>query len=175
MIQIRTIVGVQLKPPCSRPNLHRLPIWLLFTVENTNTSSNHALLVVWSTARSGTCSMQCIFLCTPCPNRCQVHACPAGSCGTWGFPPTCCFVICTSHYLPQVSETVELLSATVRGELTQLEETLSPRTELVAVVRNTRRQAEAVAQTLDGMPFWGEVRGGPSLLAEQVGYLEDYR
>ncbi|KAF7238810.1 hypothetical protein EYD10_14545 [Varanus komodoensis] len=74
-----------------------------------------------------------------------------------------------------VSETVELLSATVRGELTQLEETLSPRTELVAVVRNTRRQAEAVAQTLDGIPFWGESRGGPSLLAEQVGDLEDYR
>ncbi|KAL8176771.1 UNVERIFIED_CONTAM: Protein tweety 1 [Gekko kuhli] len=74
-----------------------------------------------------------------------------------------------------VSETVELLSATVRGDLTQLEETLSPRTDLVAVVRNTRRQAEAVAQTLDGVPFWGETRGGPSNLAEQVGYLEDYR
>lgn len=70
---------------------------------------------------------------------------------------------------------MELLSATVRGDLTQLEETLSPRTELVAVVRNTRRQAEAVAQTLDGIPFWGEARGGPSILAEQVGYLEDYR
>lgn len=68
-----------------------------------------------------------------------------------------------------------LLSATIRGELTQLEETLSQRTELVAVVRNTRRQAEAVAQTLDGIPFWKEARGGASILAEQVGYLEDYR
>ncbi|KAG8140465.1 hypothetical protein E2320_003156, partial [Naja naja] len=74
-----------------------------------------------------------------------------------------------------VSETVALLSATVRGELTQLEETLSQRTELVAVVRNTRRQAEAVAQTLDGIPFWKDARGGASILAEQVGYLEDYR
>uniref|UniRef100_A0A670Z436 Protein tweety homolog n=1 Tax=Pseudonaja textilis TaxID=8673 RepID=A0A670Z436_PSETE len=59
-----------------------------------------------------------------------------------------------------VSETVALISATVRGELTQLEETLSQRTELVAVVRNTRRQAEAVAQTLDGIPFWKDARGG---------------
>uniref|UniRef100_A0A670K4M2 Protein tweety homolog n=1 Tax=Podarcis muralis TaxID=64176 RepID=A0A670K4M2_PODMU len=85
----------------------------------------------------------------------------------------------TNHTLSSidalVSETVELLSATVRGELTQLEETLSPRTELVAVVRNTRRQAEAVAQTLDGIPFWGEARSTPSVLAEQIGYLEDYR
>lgn len=70
---------------------------------------------------------------------------------------------------------MELLSATVRGELTQLEEVLSPRTDLVAAVRNTRRQAEAVAQTLEDIPFWRETHAGLSILAEQVGYLEDYR
>uniref|UniRef100_A0A8D0GD07 Protein tweety homolog n=1 Tax=Sphenodon punctatus TaxID=8508 RepID=A0A8D0GD07_SPHPU len=74
-----------------------------------------------------------------------------------------------------VSRTVELLGASVRGELTQLEETLAARTELVAVVRNTRRQAEAVAQTLGGIPFLGEAHGEPSRLAGQLSFLEDYR
>lgn len=75
----------------------------------------------------------------------------------------------------QVWQTVGLLSAAVRGDLTRLEEMLAPRTELLAVVRNTRRQAEAVAHTLGGLPFWGDAGSNPSQLAEYLAFLEEYR
>ncbi|XP_006015018.1 protein tweety homolog 1 [Alligator sinensis] len=74
-----------------------------------------------------------------------------------------------------VWQTVGLLSAAVRGDLTRLEEMLAPRTELLAVVRNTRRQAEAVAHTLGGLPFWGDAGSNPSQLAEYLTFLEEYR
>ncbi|XP_074793477.1 protein tweety homolog 1 isoform X4 [Natator depressus] len=74
-----------------------------------------------------------------------------------------------------VRQTLGLLSGAVGGDLTRLEEALAPRTEFVAVVRNTRRQAEAVAQILAGLPFWGALGGSPSQLAHGLAYLEDYR
>ncbi|XP_074872402.1 protein tweety homolog 1 isoform X2 [Carettochelys insculpta] len=74
-----------------------------------------------------------------------------------------------------VWQTGVLLSGAVGGDLTRLEEVLAPRTELVAVVRNTRRQAEAVAQILGGLPFWGGLGGSPSHLAHGLAFLEDYR
>ncbi|XP_075773574.1 protein tweety homolog 1 isoform X2 [Pelodiscus sinensis] len=74
-----------------------------------------------------------------------------------------------------VWQTRELLAGAVGGDLTQLEEVLGPRTELVAIVRNTRRQAEAVAQTLGSLPFWGDLGSGPSRLAHGLAFLEDYR
>uniref|UniRef100_A0A8C8VQ22 Protein tweety homolog n=1 Tax=Pelusios castaneus TaxID=367368 RepID=A0A8C8VQ22_9SAUR len=74
-----------------------------------------------------------------------------------------------------VWQTLGLLSGAVGGDLTHLEEALAPRTELVAVVRNTRRQAEAVAQTLGGLPVWEGLGGSPSQLAHGLAFLEDYR
>ncbi|XP_025841111.1 protein tweety homolog 1 isoform X3 [Vulpes vulpes] len=74
-----------------------------------------------------------------------------------------------------VLETVERLGEAVRTELTTLEEVLAQRTELVAAARGARRQAEAVAQQLQGLAFW---RGVPlSLLqvAEDVSFVEEYR
>ncbi|XP_044844518.1 protein tweety homolog 1 isoform X1 [Mauremys mutica] len=74
-----------------------------------------------------------------------------------------------------VRQTLGLLSGAVGGDLTQLEEALAPRIEFVAVVRNTRRQAEAVAQILAGLPFWGALGTSPSQLALGLAFLEDYR
>uniref|UniRef100_A0A452GS49 Protein tweety homolog n=1 Tax=Gopherus agassizii TaxID=38772 RepID=A0A452GS49_9SAUR len=71
--------------------------------------------------------------------------------------------------------TLGLLSGAVGGDLTRLEEALAPRIEFVAVVRNTRRQAEAVAQILVGLPFWGALGRSPSQLAHGLAFLEDYR
>uniref|UniRef100_A0A8C4WS41 Protein tweety homolog n=1 Tax=Gopherus evgoodei TaxID=1825980 RepID=A0A8C4WS41_9SAUR len=74
-----------------------------------------------------------------------------------------------------VRQTLGLLSGAVGGDLTQLEEALAPRIEFVAVVRNTRRQTEAVAQILVGLPFWGALGRSPSQLAHGLAFLEDYR
>lgn len=76
---------------------------------------------------------------------------------------------------PQVLETVERLGEAVRTELTTLEEVLEPRTELVAAARGARRQAEAVAQQLQGLAFWQGVPLSPLQVAEDVSFAEEYR
>uniref|UniRef100_A0A2I2Y9G4 Protein tweety homolog n=1 Tax=Gorilla gorilla gorilla TaxID=9595 RepID=A0A2I2Y9G4_GORGO len=74
-----------------------------------------------------------------------------------------------------VLETVERLGEAVRTELTTLEEVLEPRTELVAATRGARRQAEAVAQQLQGLAFWQGVPLSPLQVAENVSFVEEYR
>ncbi|KAB1273641.1 Protein tweety-like protein 1 [Camelus dromedarius] len=74
-----------------------------------------------------------------------------------------------------VLETVERLGEAVRTELTTLEEVLTQRTELVAATRGARRQAEAVAQQLQGLAFWRGVPLSPLQLAEEVSFVEEYR
>ncbi|XP_021101795.1 protein tweety homolog 1 isoform X7 [Heterocephalus glaber] len=74
-----------------------------------------------------------------------------------------------------VLETVEGLDKAVRSELTTLEEVLTPRTELVAAARGARRQAEAVAQQLQGLAFWQGVPLSPLQVAEDVSFVEEYR
>ncbi|XP_037675011.1 protein tweety homolog 1 isoform X6 [Choloepus didactylus] len=74
-----------------------------------------------------------------------------------------------------VSETVERLGEAVRTELTTLEEVLAQRTELVAAARGARRQAEAVAQQLQGLAFWQGVPLSPLQVAEDVSFVEEYR
>lgn len=76
---------------------------------------------------------------------------------------------------PQVLETVERLGEAVRAELTTLEEVLSERVELVAATRGARRQAEAVAQHLQGLAFWQGVSLSPVQVAEDVTFVEEYR
>ncbi|XP_017716413.1 PREDICTED: protein tweety homolog 1 isoform X2 [Rhinopithecus bieti] len=70
---------------------------------------------------------------------------------------------------------VERLGEAVRTELTTLEEVLEPRTELVAAARGARRQAEAVAQQLQGLAFWQGVPLSPLQVAEDVSFVEEYR
>eukprot|EP00069_Balaena_mysticetus_P014008 bmy_22196T0 len=67
-----------------------------------------------------------------------------------------------------VLEMVERLDEAVRTELTTLEEVLTQRTELVAATRGARRQAEAVAQQLQGLAFWRGVPLSPLQVAEDV-------
>uniref|UniRef100_A0A8D0NL95 Protein tweety homolog n=1 Tax=Sus scrofa TaxID=9823 RepID=A0A8D0NL95_PIG len=74
-----------------------------------------------------------------------------------------------------VLEMVERLGEAVRTELTTLEEVLTQRTELVAAARGARRQAEAVAQQLQGLAFWRGVPLSPVQVAEDVSYVEEYR
>uniref|UniRef100_A0A8C2LDP0 Protein tweety homolog n=1 Tax=Cricetulus griseus TaxID=10029 RepID=A0A8C2LDP0_CRIGR len=74
-----------------------------------------------------------------------------------------------------VLETVERLSEAVKTELTTLEEVLSERVELVAATRGARRQAEAVAQHLQGLAFWQGVSLSPVQVAEDVIFVEEYR
>uniref|UniRef100_A0A8C6CLJ2 Protein tweety homolog n=1 Tax=Moschus moschiferus TaxID=68415 RepID=A0A8C6CLJ2_MOSMO len=74
-----------------------------------------------------------------------------------------------------VLETVERLDEAVRTELTTLEELLTQRTELVAAARGARRQAEAVAQQLQGLAFWRGVPLSPLQVAEDVSFVEEYR
>ncbi|XP_033622005.1 protein tweety homolog 1 isoform X1 [Fukomys damarensis] len=74
-----------------------------------------------------------------------------------------------------VLETVEGLGKAVRSELTTLEEVLAPRTELVAAARGARRQAESVAQQLQGLAFWQGVPLSPLRVAEDVSFVEEYR
>ncbi|XP_077887594.1 protein tweety homolog 1 isoform X6 [Ictidomys tridecemlineatus] len=74
-----------------------------------------------------------------------------------------------------VVETVERLGEAVRTELTTLEEVLAQRTELVAATRGARRQAEAVAQQLQGLAFWQGVPLSPLQVAEDVSFVEEYR
>ncbi|XP_008065097.1 protein tweety homolog 1 isoform X3 [Carlito syrichta] len=74
-----------------------------------------------------------------------------------------------------VLETVERLGEAVRTELTTLEEVLEQRTELVAAARGARRQAEAVAQQLQGLAFWQGVPLSPLQVAEDVSFVEEYR
>ncbi|XP_030769390.1 protein tweety homolog 1 isoform X4 [Rhinopithecus roxellana] len=74
-----------------------------------------------------------------------------------------------------VLEMVERLGEAVRTELTTLEEVLEPRTELVAAARGARRQAEAVAQQLQGLAFWQGVPLSPLQVAEDVSFVEEYR
>ncbi|KAF0883560.1 TTYH1 protein, partial [Crocuta crocuta] len=74
-----------------------------------------------------------------------------------------------------VLETVERLGEAVRTELTSLEEVLAQRTELVAAARGARRQAEAVAQQLQGLAFWRGVPLSPLQVAEDVSFVEEYR
>ncbi|XP_022441681.1 protein tweety homolog 1 isoform X2 [Delphinapterus leucas] len=74
-----------------------------------------------------------------------------------------------------VLEMVERLDEAVRTELTTLEEVLTQRTELVAATRGARRQAEAVAQQLQGLAFWQEVPLSPVQVAEDVSFVEEYR
>ncbi|XP_066230456.1 protein tweety homolog 1 isoform X2 [Saccopteryx leptura] len=74
-----------------------------------------------------------------------------------------------------VLETVERLSEAVKTELTTLEEVLTQRTELVAAARGARRQAEAVAQQLQGLAFWQGVSLSPLQVAEDVSFVEEYR
>lgn len=70
---------------------------------------------------------------------------------------------------------VERLEEAVRTELTTLEEVLTQRTELVAATRGARRQAEAVAQQLQGLAFWQGVPLSPLQVAEDVSFVEEYR
>ncbi|XP_032468654.1 protein tweety homolog 1 isoform X7 [Phocoena sinus] len=70
---------------------------------------------------------------------------------------------------------VERLDEAVRTELTTLEEVLTQRTELVAATRGARRQAEAVAQQLQGLAFWQGVPLSPVQVAEDVSFVEEYR
>ncbi|KAM5209152.1 protein tweety homolog 1 isoform 2-T2 [Hipposideros larvatus] len=74
-----------------------------------------------------------------------------------------------------VLETVERLGEAVRTELTTLEEVFTQRTELVAATRGARRQAEAVAQQLQGLAFWQGVPLSPLQVAEDVSFVEEYR
>ncbi|XP_014649767.1 PREDICTED: protein tweety homolog 1 isoform X1 [Ceratotherium simum simum] len=74
-----------------------------------------------------------------------------------------------------VLEMVERLGEAVRTELTTLEEVLTQRTELVAATRGARRQAEAVAQQLQGLAFWRGVPLSPLQVAEDVSFVEEYR
>ncbi|KAF6079798.1 tweety family member 1 [Phyllostomus discolor] len=74
-----------------------------------------------------------------------------------------------------VLEMVERLEEAVRTELTTLEEVLAQRTELVAATRGARRQAEAVAQQLQGLAFWQGVPLSPLQVAEDVSFVEEYR
>nr|XP_008524162.1 PREDICTED: protein tweety homolog 1 [Equus przewalskii] len=74
-----------------------------------------------------------------------------------------------------VLEMVERLGEAVRTELTTLEEVLTQRTELVAATRGARRQAEAVAQQLQGLAFWRDVPLSPLQVAEDVSFVEEYR
>ncbi|XP_026955770.1 protein tweety homolog 1 isoform X4 [Sagmatias obliquidens] len=74
-----------------------------------------------------------------------------------------------------VLEMVERLDEAVRTELTTLEEVLTQRTELVAATRGARRQAEAVAQQLQGLAFWQGVPLSPVQVAEDVSFVEEYR
>ncbi|KAK2509790.1 hypothetical protein MC885_000099 [Smutsia gigantea] len=67
-----------------------------------------------------------------------------------------------------VLEMVERLGGAVRTELTALEEVFTQRTELVAAARGARRQAEAVAQQLQGLAFWRGVPLSPLQVAEDV-------
>lgn len=70
---------------------------------------------------------------------------------------------------------VERLDEAVRTELTTLEEVLTQRTELVAAARGARRQAETVAQQLQGLAFWRGVPLSPLQVAENVSFVEEYR
>ncbi|XP_010839669.1 PREDICTED: protein tweety homolog 1, partial [Bison bison bison] len=74
-----------------------------------------------------------------------------------------------------VLEMVERLDEAVRTELTTLEEVLTQRTELVAAARGARRQAETVAQQLQGLAFWRGVPLSPLQVAEDVSFVEEYR
>ncbi|XP_006169986.1 protein tweety homolog 1 [Tupaia chinensis] len=74
-----------------------------------------------------------------------------------------------------VLETVERLGEAVSTELTTLEEVLAQRTELVAATRGARRQAEAVAQQVQGLAFWQGVPLSPLQVAEDVSFIEEYR
>ncbi|XP_017500511.3 protein tweety homolog 1 isoform X3 [Manis javanica] len=74
-----------------------------------------------------------------------------------------------------VLEMVERLGGAVRTELTTLEEVFTQRTELVAATRGARRQAEAVAQQLQGLAFWRGVPLSPLQVAEDVSFVEEYR
>uniref|UniRef100_A0A673UTV2 Protein tweety homolog n=1 Tax=Suricata suricatta TaxID=37032 RepID=A0A673UTV2_SURSU len=74
-----------------------------------------------------------------------------------------------------VLEMVERLGEAVRTELTSLEEVLAQRTELVAAARGARRQAEAMAQQLQGLAFWRGVPLSPLQVAEDVSFVEEYR
>ncbi|XP_069405586.1 protein tweety homolog 1 isoform X2 [Ovis canadensis] len=74
-----------------------------------------------------------------------------------------------------VLEMVERLDKAVRTELTTLEEVLTQRTELVAAARGARRQAETVAQQLQGLAFWRGVPLSPLQVAENVSFVEEYR
>lgn len=70
---------------------------------------------------------------------------------------------------------VERLDEAVRTELTTLEEVLTQRMELVAAARGARRQAETVAQQLQGLAFWRGVPLSPVQVAEDVSFVEEYR
>ncbi|XP_069056898.1 protein tweety homolog 1 isoform X2 [Pleurodeles waltl] len=74
-----------------------------------------------------------------------------------------------------ISDTLEMLSSALRSDLAQLEEIFSKRTEFVVIMRNTRRQVESVTQHLSGMSFWKDVKLSPTMVAEQVNLIEDYR
>nr|XP_023399323.1 protein tweety homolog 1 [Loxodonta africana] len=81
-----------------------------------------------------------------------------------------------NHTLNTVDHlTVERLGEAVRTELTNLEEVLTQRTELVAAARGARRQAEAVAQQLQGLAFWHGVPLSPLQVAEDLSFVEEYR
>ena len=75
----------------------------------------------------------------------------------------------------QVLEMVERLDEAVRTELTTLEEVLTQRMELVAAARGARRQAETMAQQLQGLAFWRGVPLSPVQVAEDVSFVEEYR
>ena len=70
---------------------------------------------------------------------------------------------------------VERLDEAMRTELTTLEEVLTQRMELVAAARGARRQAETVAQQLQGLAFWRGVPLSPVQVAEDVSFVEEYR
>nr|XP_014338899.1 PREDICTED: protein tweety homolog 1 [Bos mutus] len=74
---------------------------------------------------------------------------------------------------PHPQEAGSELKAETPGS--ECQEVLTQRTELVAAARGARRQAETVAQQLQGLAFWRGVPLSPLQVAEDVSFVEEYR
>ncbi|XP_043937601.1 protein tweety homolog 1 isoform X2 [Protopterus annectens] len=74
-----------------------------------------------------------------------------------------------------VSDTVTVLNIAVKNHLTHLEEVFSKRTELIVIVRNTRRQAESLTLHISNLTFWKDTHFTPFQTGEQINLFEDYR
>nr|XP_030707548.1 protein tweety homolog 1 isoform X1 [Globicephala melas]XP_030707549.1 protein tweety homolog 1 isoform X1 [Globicephala melas]XP_030707550.1 protein tweety homolog 1 isoform X1 [Globicephala melas]XP_030707554.1 protein tweety homolog 1 isoform X1 [Globicephala melas]XP_030707555.1 protein tweety homolog 1 isoform X1 [Globicephala melas]XP_030707556.1 protein tweety homolog 1 isoform X1 [Globicephala melas] len=118
------------------------------------------------------CPSSALHCCMPTTHSLPLTTCPvAQSLAT----PENALPRLQAHPCAQVLEMVERLDEAVRTELTTLEEVLTQRTELVAATRGARRQAEAVAQQLQGLAFWQGVPLSPVQVAEDVSFVEEYR